>query len=327
MSDAHSILSELLAGVPASSILEEREPLASYSELLRVATHFERRRFFESVAERRAEWHLANLRQLRKMRGPRPIAEVRDVLDPQRFFEEFYFRNEPLVIRSVRTSWWPFESFTLSSITEKFGDQVVRVMTGRSRYREADADPEANSAEMRLSDYIRYVREAVGDDQYLIGLNRALEGGLLPLVENLAPLVGVLEDSFRPDAGLPTVWIGPKGTISNLHFDTSNVFNVQVEGSKRFVLIPSDNTCYLYNSRGIFSEVDVLNPDPVLHPLYARAERYEVELNSGDAIFIPVGWWHFVEALAPSVSVAFNRFVVNNTFAMPSYLLGQMAGK
>jgi ribosomal protein L16 Arg81 hydroxylase len=37
-------------------------------------------------------------------------------------------------------------------------------------------------------------------------------------------------------------------------------------------------------------------------------------VRPGDVLFIPVGWWHWVESLSPSVSVSFVNFSYPNTF-------------
>ena len=37
-------------------------------------------------------------------------------------------------------------------------------------------------------------------------------------------------------------------------------------------------------------------------------------LAPGEALFLPVGWWHHVRALDLSISVAFNHFTWPNDF-------------
>jgi ribosomal protein L16 Arg81 hydroxylase len=46
----------------------------------------------------------------------------------------------------------------------------------------------------------------------------------------------------------------------------------------------------------------------------AEATRKEVVLSPGEGLFIPVGWWHHVRALEPSLSVSFTSFGAPNRF-------------
>lgn len=43
----------------------------------------------------------------------------------------------------------------------------------------------------------------------------------------------------------------------------------------------------------------------------------EAEIGPGDALFIPVGWWHHVVSLDASCSVLFTNFAWPNDFATP----------
>jgi hypothetical protein len=41
------------------------------------------------------------------------------------------------------------------------------------------------------------------------------------------------------------------------------------------------------------------------YPLYKDAKFYDVILEEGDFLFIPIGWWHYVRSLTISFSVNF----------------------
>jgi ribosomal protein L16 Arg81 hydroxylase len=44
----------------------------------------------------------------------------------------------------------------------------------------------------------------------------------------------------------------------------------------------------------------------------------QVVLEPGQALFIPVGWWHHVRSLDVSISVSFTNFLAPNDYA-PEY--------
>jgi ribosomal protein L16 Arg81 hydroxylase len=89
---------------------------------------------------------------------------------------------------------------------------------------------------------------------------------------------------------------------------------VQVRGSKRIVLLPPSETTLLYNHRHVFSDVHDITDEEMLrrYPLAAQAQRYEVDLEAGDMIYLPVGWWHQVTATDFSITFTFTDFRWDN---------------
>ena len=117
------------------------------------------------------------------------------------------------------------------------------------------------------------------------------------------------------------LWFGPAGTITALHHDTSNILFCQIYGRKRLRIAPPDNPLLLPLARGLYSHLDPRDPAP--EHVEAAASMFDVVVEPGDALFIPVGWWHHVEALDVSISLALNGFGRNNVF--PWYLPGREA--
>ena len=79
------------------------------------------------------------------------------------------------------------------------------------------------------------------------------------------------------------------------------------------------------NVRGFYSAVDVLAPDLVRFPDFARVALHTVEVGPGDVLFIPVGWWHALRALDPSLSVTFVSF--ERDAWLQHLLAGGLAGR
>jgi len=104
------------------------------------------------------------------------------------------------------------------------------------------------------------------------------------------------------------------GTVTPLHHETSNILLAQVAGRKRYRLIPSSQWQYVYNSQGVFSEVDCENPDLNRYPKFRDANTIDIVVDPGEVLFMPVGWWHHVRALDVSMTVSFTNFVFPNHF-------------
>jgi ribosomal protein L16 Arg81 hydroxylase len=110
------------------------------------------------------------------------------------------------------------------------------------------------------------------------------------------------------------LWFGPAGTVTPLHHDTSNILLAQVAGRKRYRMIPASEWQYVYNSRGVFSDVDAEKPDLNRYPKFRNATIIDIVVEPGEALFVPVGWWHQVRALDVSMTISFTNFVFPNHF-------------
>lgn len=125
-----------------------------------------------------------------------------------------------------------------------------------------------------------------------------------------------LHEANRVDLGdrqpLASIWIGTRTRVA-AHNDLPHNLACVAVGRRRFTLFPREQFRNLYlgpidntpAGRAI-SMVDFHGPDFDAHPNFAEALRHAqtVELDAGDALYIPAMWWHHVEGLA-----AFNVLV------------------
>ena len=105
---------------------------------------------------------------------------------------------------------------------------------------------------------------------------------------------------------LKSIWIGTRTRIA-AHNDFPDNIACCAVGRRRFTLFPPHQFANLYlgpidntpAGRAV-SMVDFEAPDLAAHPRFveAMAEAQTVELEPGDAIFIPSMWWHHVAGLA-----------------------------
>jgi len=104
-------------------------------------------------------------------------------------------------------------------------------------------------------------------------------------------------------------WIGPAGTVTGLHKDDSHNVLAQLYGRKKVLLFSPRNDPWIYQSRKYdygarLSYVDAEAPDYARYPLFRNVECEEVVIGPGEMLFIPLGWWHQVRSLEPSISVS-----------------------
>lgn len=120
------------------------------------------------------------------------------------------------------------------------------------------------------------------------------------------------------------IWLGPKGTRTPLHTDPYHNIFCQVVGYKYVRLYPPEATGSLYprgvDENGInesnTSEVEirldcregsnVAVENEEKFPLFIAEKGYlEVIVGPGECLYIPAGWWHYIESLTASYSVSF----------------------
>lgn len=130
--------------------------------------------------------------------------------------------------------------------------------------------------------------------------------------------------SFIPESGfrVSNLYIGPGGNKSLLHYDETHSLLMMLEGRKRFILFSPDQSDCMYpyspfslkallENRVVDSRIDCQNPDLKSFPKLNQAKGLSGWLEEGQALFIPAGTWHFIEAEGRNVSV--NYFWLQNS--------------
>ena len=106
---------------------------------------------------------------------------------------------------------------------------------------------------------------------------------------------------------LVSLWLSNRVRVA-AHFDLPDNLACVVAGRRRFTLFPPEQVGNLYigpldltPAGQAISLVDVAQPDFERFPRFSQAleQAQTVELQPGDAVFIPSLWWHAVEALEP----------------------------
>lgn len=127
------------------------------------------------------------------------------------------------------------------------------------------------------------------------------------------------------DSPLLNAWLGPPGTKTPLHTDPYHNILCQVVGYKYIRLYDPLWTKYLYPAGVDEAGVDMGNTSLVdvkvwrrrregedgdeeqkkKFPEFGKAKYQEAILGPGECLYIPLGWWHYVESVTASFSVSF----------------------
>ena len=232
-------------------------------------------------------------------------------LDATQFFEQIAPEQKPVVIRGFAKKW-PLVA-AAQKTPQDFAAYLMRFYTGK-KARIFVAPPAANKR-FYYNDDMTDVNYLSGEERVDLFLGRLLElidRTVYPAIsmQNSLPseiLPGLIDDNisdFFPNTE-PRLWIGNEGIVS-AHYDGSDNIACVVAGRRRFVLFPPEQLGNLYPGSLNFtpagapvSLVNLHNPDFERYPHFKIAldNAYSAELELGDAIFIPMLWWHHVESL------------------------------
>jgi len=237
-------------------------------------------------------------------------------LSAEAFFEEHYCANKPVVVTDVVRKWPACGRWTLDFFESRFGAVAIEAMAGRDGDPECDRHFENHRTAMTMAELIGRWRAqdgAASNDLYMVAQNRSMER---------AEMAALLDDIVLPDEwldpkmlpGACSLWLGPAGTVTPLHHDKNNILFCQIRGTKRIRLVAPFEVDVFDSLGSIYSPIDPLAEGEARHPALDHIRVHEVTLESGEALFIPIGWFHHVTALTPSVSMSFTGFRRANRF-------------
>lgn len=224
--------------------------------------------------------------------------------DPDVFYRYYYEANRPAKLSGIIDHWPALQRWSLDHLAQVAGNAVVEAQVERERDPNYELDKDDHRRLIRFGELIDWLRkDEPSNDIYLTAYNSGSNAAALaPLWDDMAP-IDLLQARTRDGF----FWLGPRGTLTPWHHDLTNNLLVQVVGRKRVRLAPPWALARMRNSRHCFSdwgneplaagEGDGDTP-PVL----------EAVIGPGEAIFLPVGWWHQVEALDLSASMSFTSF-------------------
>ncbi|GEN65600.1 cupin-like domain-containing protein [Chryseobacterium rhizosphaerae] len=120
---------------------------------------------------------------------------------------------------------------------------------------------------------------------------------------------------------LPFMFFGGEGSVTRNHIDIdmSHVFITQFQGIKRIWLFPWEQSDFMYKLPYNFhSLANIKEPDYRKYPALLYLNGYEAVLHPGETLYIPSGWWHYIQYDTEGYSVSIR--------ALPSSLLEKWRG-
>ena len=235
---------------------------------------------------------------------------------PNREFVEKYVRgSRPLVLTGLAADWPALHRWTPQHLKERFGRFEIEIQDKRSSDPRYEENKLLLKRKTTLGEFVdRVLAGGPTNDYYMTANNELLRSPeFAPLLADIGTLPSWCDPSRL--GSLSNFWFGPAGTVTPLHHDTVLLFHTQISGRKRWRFISPLDTPKVYNFNGVFSPIDVENPDLERYPLFEQVKMLEVIVEPGETVFLPLGWWHQVTSLDVSISFSFTNLAMPNQFA------------
>jgi len=263
---------------------------------------------------RKRDWLLNAVERQRELSPAMPRIERRNALSREEFLERYYAPGRPVILENELEDWPALARWSPSYLRDAVGSSMIEYQGGRNKSERFEMYKDDHRREMPFDRFIDLICQSPGNDAYVTAYNSARNAKALSV---LHADVGFLSKFLSREVEQPNgmMWIGPAGTITSLHHDLTNNFIAQIVGKKQLKIVPAADVGKLYNHRHVFSEIADLD-DPALDhsrfPLLADARVYDVTLNPGEIIYMPLGWWHQVKSCAFSVTTTYTNFLWPN---------------
>jgi hypothetical protein len=228
-------------------------------------------------------------------------------LTKDQFLKDYLRPQKPVVIEKYIEDWPAYSKWNFEYIKEIAGEKIVPLYDDRPvDHKEGFNQPHAT---MKMKEYIDLLLKE--PTKYRIFL------------WNVMKEVPELQQDFNfPDfgipimKGLPMLFFGGTDSHTFMHYDIdlANIFHFHFAGKKECILFPQTQNKYLYkipHSLITHESIDFSRPDYEKWPALKFAVGYKTQLNHGEVLYMPEGYWHYMKYITPGFSMSL-RSVARN---------------
>lgn len=227
------------------------------------------------------------------------IPRVKNITKEE-FITNYLKPQKPVVIEHFIEDWPAYNKWSLDYMKTVAGNKIVPLYDDRPvDYKDGFNDPHAK---MKMSEYVDLLKNE--PTKYRIFLWNILKE--IPQLQ---------KDFTYPDFGLklmkslPMLFFGGENSHTFMHYDIdlANIFHFHFEGKKLCILFDQKQNEYLYkipHSLITREDIDFSNPDFNKWPALKQAKGWQCQLNHGEVLYMPEGYWHYMKYLTPGLSMS-----------------------
>ncbi|MGS2762572.1 cupin-like domain-containing protein [Sinomicrobium sp. M5D2P9] len=231
------------------------------------------------------------------------IPRVRNITKED-FVARYVKPQKPVVVQELTKDWGAYEKWHFDYVDRIAGDKTVPLYDDRPvSHEDGFNEPHAR---MKMREYIKLLETE--PTNYRIFLY------------NLMKEAPMLQKDFEwPDIGLrlvkqlPMLFFGGENSKVFMHFDIdySNILHFHFHGKKQCIILPPDQTRYMYKiPHSLISreDIDFDHPDYDKWPALKKAKGFIANLEHGEMLYMPEGYWHYMKYLTPGFSMSLRAF-------------------
>lgn len=223
-----------------------------------------------------------------------------ETITKEAFINNYFKPQKPVVIERFVEDWPAFKKWSLDYMAEVAGEKTVPLYDDRPvSHKNGFNEPHAK---MKMKEYIELLKSE--PTRYRIFLWNILKE--VPSLQN---------DFTYPDFGLrlmktlPMLFFGGRDSYTFMHYDIdlANIFHFHFHGKKEVILFDQKQNDYLYKvpySLITREDIDFANPDLEKWPALKKAEGYKAHLEHGNVLYMPEGYWHYMQYKTPGFSMS-----------------------
>lgn len=220
-------------------------------------------------------------------------------LSKEEFQRKYYIPQKPVVFRNFSENWKARTQWDYAYLSSKVGDQMVEVH-GAWKENNPTKIQMPPQTEMTFDKYLKLIGMAPNNFRlFLFDIFK-----LAPELKSEFDFPDIAEGWVKSH---PYLFFGGQGADVRLHYDIdmSNVFLTQFQGKKRALLFAPEMSRGLYKQPfSTHSNIDLDNIDYDKYPALKKVEGYECLLEHGDTLFMPGGYWHYIQYITAGYSMA-----------------------
>jgi len=270
---------------------------------------------------KRLEWQMSVYQQNLSLLDDQSIVPRVSDISAEDFFEKYYVANKPVILQNWVSQWPAYDKWTNQYLSETLGHLEIEYTKAHVQ----DGISHKVYTKSLFCDYLKELEKIdYKNDHYITSYNNPSNQEFVgELCKGISPIPSFLDsDKLTPECVMP--WIGPKGTHTGLHIDTANGLLCQVRGKKWVKLAAPHHLPHFYLDNDFFSSVNLFDPNFHQYPKAQHARIIDVELQAGEALFIPATWWHQVISLDESISMTLTNFIYPNTYTTISTVFPEL---